>query len=77
LHLDRGKDAVADLERAVAVSESAVRCFHLAQAQHKVGASSDADQSLRRALELGLSATQLHPLERPALEALQMELQKK
>lgn len=56
--------ALADLAESVALQETAVRRFHLALVQQAAGKTDEASQSLQRAKELGLTESQLHPLER-------------
>jgi tetratricopeptide (TPR) repeat protein len=77
LHMDRGRDAVADLQTAISLGASPIRYFHLAQAHLKTANREDAMEALRLATELGLRESQLHPLEQKSLGDLRKELESK
>ena len=76
-HLDRPRDGLADLRRAIDINSSPVRLFHLAQIQWKLLDREEAERALQEAVSAGLTETQLHPLERGHFRELQAELQKK
>lgn len=75
--LGRAKDAVRDLENAVVDRPVADVYFHLAQAYRMAGKLDDAGRALKKAKELGLSAADVHPLERASYDRLLTELSKK
>ncbi len=66
--------ALADLEIAMAESPSAEMHFHQAIVHHRAGQTGPAREALKRALEAGLKAEHLHPLERDAFRQLQTAL---
>lgn len=65
------KQAAQDLGEALAQTPTAVRYFHLAQAQQRLGQTQEARQAWRRAEQMGLAAEQLHPTERDEFGRLQ------
>ncbi|MFW6124670.1 MAG: tetratricopeptide repeat protein [Pirellulales bacterium] len=73
--LGRYDQAVADMNQAVADKASPLRLFHQAQAQLLAGQRRAARRSLQAALEKGLVADDLQPLEQPVLEQLRQSLQ--
>ena len=66
--------AVKDLEHALAQAPTPTRYFHLAQARQMVKDRAAAAVAMRKALDMGLQAAQLHPLERASFEQLVAEL---
>jgi tetratricopeptide (TPR) repeat protein len=62
LKLGKLPEAQLDLEKAIQDEETAARFFHLAQAQQQKNRTA-AIESLRRARDLHLSRSQIHPLE--------------
>lgn len=56
--------ALTDLNEAVALQQTPARLFHLALAQRAAGSVADSLETLRRAKDLGLHESVLHPLER-------------
>jgi tetratricopeptide (TPR) repeat protein len=66
--------AITDLEQAIADGPSATRYFHLARAYRAANKVDAAAAALRKAHELGLQPSRLHPLERPACERLIAEI---
>ncbi|MEO6810575.1 MAG: tetratricopeptide repeat protein, partial [Isosphaeraceae bacterium] len=75
-HLAAGQTdlAIRDLENALAVSPKPEMYFHLARAYAQSGRRGDATESLKRAKDLGLSASSVHPLERATYNQLVGEL---
>lgn len=71
-HLAAGQTdlAIRDLENALAVSPKPEMYFHLARAYAQSGRRDDAAASLKRARDLGLSASGVHPLERATYNQL-------
>jgi len=76
LSLGRSAEAIKDLKLAVARKPTADLYFHLAQAYQMAGETGEAGKALRKARELGLTPTEIHPLERPAYERLAAVLAK-
>jgi tetratricopeptide (TPR) repeat protein len=74
--LGQAGQAVRDLDDAVADVPSAVRYFHLAQAQLAAGNRKAAEAAWGRARSLGLKPADLLPLERPAHDKLRSELER-
>lgn len=74
LEAGRADRAVRDLEAALVQESTAARHFHLAQAHAAARNTPAAVAALRKALALGLKAEDLHPLERPAYQALTAKL---
>jgi tetratricopeptide (TPR) repeat protein len=74
LTLGRTKDAVQDLQKAVAETPTPARYFHLALAQKKAGDRDAAVRAWQEAGRLGLSPEALHPLEKGAYQLLLAEL---
>ena len=66
--------AVEDLEKALAQGPTASRYFHLTQAHDQAGEKSAARDALLKALALGLSEKDLHPLERRDFKRLAAQL---
>ena len=66
--------ALADLAKAIAEVPRPTRYFHRAQAYYQSGKMKLAARSLQEAQRGGLDPRQLHPLERPAYQRLQVEL---
>ena len=58
--------AVSDFEESIAAAPSSSGYFHLAMALRKTGRSSEAAEAIGKAWSLGLRASDVHPLERPA-----------
>ena len=75
--LGRGDDAIHDMENAIVRSPVANKYFHLARAYLIAGRREDAIQALQKAMELGLTEADIHPLERPAFNNLVTDLAKK
>jgi tetratricopeptide (TPR) repeat protein len=69
--------AVNDLEEAAVATPSATRYFHLAQAYQKAKNRTAALNNWRKAKAAGLKAEAVDPLERPAFQRLQAELEPK
>ncbi len=67
--------AIVDFEKALQQRESAERRFHAAAAYTKLKRYDAARKSLERADKLQLSDQELHPLERPTLKSIRVELQ--
>lgn len=74
LSLGDARGAARDIQRAIEDRATAERYFHLAQAALGLGETAAAARAAARARELGLSLAQLHPLERPALQRLQVSV---
>lgn len=74
--LSRNKtaDAIKDLNEAATDRPSGIKFFHLALAQQAAGDIKAADQSFRRARELGFNKEQCTTLELPAYAALEKAL---
>jgi tetratricopeptide (TPR) repeat protein len=70
LALERPEDAIRDLEEAIAVNPTPEKYFHLARACRAAGQKTEAREHYRKAVELGLVANALHPLERPYFNEL-------
>jgi tetratricopeptide (TPR) repeat protein len=66
--------ALGDLQEAVAQAPSPAKYFHLARAHQLAGDGHAAQQAYRRATELDLKETDMHPLEREGLRQLAREL---
>ncbi len=73
LAVGKPKKALADVKRAIDGKAKAIWHFHRAQARYQLGERIAAGKALDDALALGLTATELHPLERPALARLRKE----
>ena len=71
LALGQPRQALGDLEEAIAETSSPIWHFHRAQAYDQLGQTSAATEALKQAQKLGLEPEQLHPLERPAYRRLQ------
>lgn len=74
LALGDPKAAVMSAETAIAESPSSVRYFRMAQAHFASGETSQARDELQLALQLGLHASSLHPLEVSKFRQLRSEL---
>src|SRR5262249_27217073 len=74
LALNRGADAVQDLQTALAETQSALRYFHLALAHRAARQRQEAKEAMDVARALGLDPSALHPLERSAYKALCVDL---
>jgi tetratricopeptide (TPR) repeat protein len=74
LKAGRGSEALKDVTQAVKEQPSAVRQFHLAQAQLLTGSRTRAALALRQARQAGLRPGALHPLEESALRKLSADL---
>ncbi len=70
LAMGQTKEALKDLEDALADTESPVWLFHQARAYDQDGQRSEAVASMQRALKKGLTAQMLQPAELPAFEKL-------
>ena len=70
----RPREALADLSDAIKEEETPARCFHLARAYHLAKQRQQAVKLLRRADELGLHPSELHPAEQKARTRLYAEL---
>jgi Tfp pilus assembly protein PilF len=66
--------AIQDLEEVAAEAPAAVTYFHLAQAYLQARKRPEAGRAWKKAVELGLAPNALHPLERPAYQQLQRDL---
>ncbi|MGL6094497.1 MAG: tetratricopeptide repeat protein, partial [Fimbriiglobus sp.] len=66
----RPKDALDDLEVALAVEPRSVYQFHAAQAWDKLGETQKRDSAVADAVKGGLTKAMLNPLEWPAFDAL-------
>ena len=73
LALDHTKEAIQDLEDAIAVSQSPDKNFHLARAYLKANRREEAESRFNMAREGGLKRSGLHPLERKAYDELTRE----
>jgi len=73
LAIGQHQQAVTDLEEAIAQQPTGTRYFHLAQAHRAAKDRAAAGLALKKARSLGLTASALHPLERPAYEGLLAE----
>jgi tetratricopeptide (TPR) repeat protein len=71
------KDAVKDLEDAIAEMPTAHRYFHLAQAYAASGNERDANDALRRARALGLNESSVDPLELSPYRQLMTQLDRR
>jgi cellulose synthase operon protein C len=76
MKLGRPELAIGDLERVSTESPTAGRWFHLACAYQQAHNSDAARRAFRKARELGLDRTQLHPLESQAWGRVYEELEK-
>lgn len=67
VHLAAGRPeaAIQDLGDAIAVGPSADKYFHLAVAYQTANRPDDAKEAFREAIDRGLKAESVHPLERP------------
>jgi tetratricopeptide (TPR) repeat protein len=76
IYLKQGqaKQAVKDMQQALAQAASPGKYFHLARAQRLAGNRVAAVDAWRKAAEAGLREGDLHPLERPAFRRLAGEL---
>ena len=76
IRLSQGKidEALKDFSAATADSPSAVRLYHLAQAQLQAGKSAVAKQTYAEAVKAGLKPTDLHPLEVAVYDSLHRQL---
>lgn len=70
LALNEPDKALADMNNALAEGETQVRLFHLAQAYELAGQQSAAVDTMKKALETGLTKEMLQPLEVPAFDKL-------
>ena len=70
----RSKQAESDFKLAIGQGSAAERYLHLAAAQWQSRDKDRAEQTLKKAEELGLAWDGLHPLERPMLAGLRTEL---
>jgi tetratricopeptide (TPR) repeat protein len=68
--LNQPSAAAADLEEVVRMDPSATVYFHVALIHHRVSDRAQAQTAFRKAQELGLCASAVHPLERPAFHRL-------
>jgi Flp pilus assembly protein TadD len=68
--------AIGDLERVSTEAPSAGRWFHLACAYQQAHNTDAARRAFRKARELGLDRTQLHPLESQAWGRVYEDLEK-
>jgi tetratricopeptide (TPR) repeat protein len=73
VHLEAGRPAKAesDLQTAVSQNRSAMSFFHMARVQLALGKRELAQREFEKALCRGLTAQDLHPLERPRFLELQ------
>lgn len=62
--------AIQDLHDAIAVGPGPDKYFHLAQAYQAAGRVDDARDAFREAIDKGLKAEGVHPLERPGYQEL-------
>jgi tetratricopeptide (TPR) repeat protein len=76
MKLGRADLAIGDLERVTAEAPSAARWFHLACALQQSNNDDAARRAFRRARDMGLLETQLHPLERASWGRVYAELEK-
>ena len=74
LTLERPEEAIQDLEEAIAVKPSADKEFHLARAYLVARRREEARERFKKAIELGLTRSRLHPLERSYYDRLKAEL---
>jgi tetratricopeptide (TPR) repeat protein len=74
LALGKLREALENLEAAIAESPVPVRLFHRAQAYLRSDRPKAAASSLREAMDRGLKPEQLHPLERSSLAQLRKQL---
>jgi tetratricopeptide (TPR) repeat protein len=78
LALHDAPKAIADLEKAVVLdTPTASRYFHLARAYHMGNKPEAAYKAFRKAKELGLDRTKLHPVELAACGKLFDELERR
>jgi Flp pilus assembly protein TadD len=66
--------AERDFSSAIETAANGYRYFHLAQALQALGRTDEARAALQKALEGGVSASTVHPLERAAFEKLLQQL---
>jgi tetratricopeptide (TPR) repeat protein len=62
--------AIRDLEDAIAAQPTAPAYFHLARAYEAAGRRAEAALAMQKAKDLGMTAGDLHPLERPSFEKM-------
>jgi tetratricopeptide (TPR) repeat protein len=74
LKMGDSRQAIKDLDDAVAVAPSASVFFHLAQARDQAHDQSGARRAWEQAKALGLKASNLHPLERTAYDQLARQM---
>jgi tetratricopeptide (TPR) repeat protein len=78
LALNETKEAIADLEHAIAQdAATGARCFHLARAHHKANNADAAARAFRQAKDLGLRRQHLHPIEQQACGRVFDELEQR
>ncbi len=70
LALGRTKEALADMQTVLLEEPRPNRHYHLARILHRTGQSKAAADEMKRAATLGLTAEQLHPLERADYEKM-------
>ena len=70
----RPEAAIVDFEKALQTRETAERRFHAAAAYMQLKRFDSAKKSLDRADRLQLSEQELHPLERPTLKSIRLQL---
>ncbi|MCC7419762.1 MAG: tetratricopeptide repeat protein, partial [Planctomycetaceae bacterium] len=68
--------ATRDFEASLRLEPGPVTAFHLARARLAKGDSAGADAAIRMILDQGHDATDFHPLERPAFEAMERRLKR-
>jgi tetratricopeptide (TPR) repeat protein len=73
LRLKRRDAALSDLEQALINGPTPAMYFHQAQAYMLTNESTRAGEAFKKGVEAGLKSTDLHPLERPAFEAMEKE----
>jgi tetratricopeptide (TPR) repeat protein len=68
--------ATRDFEASLRLQPGPVTAFHLARARLAKGDAAGADAAIRMILDEGHDATDFHPLERPAFEAMERKLKR-
>jgi predicted Zn-dependent protease len=76
LMLERGAQAVADLEEVANEAPTAARYWYLARAYLQVGKRVDAAKTWRQAKATGLTSASIHPLERSTYDQMVASLNK-
>ena len=74
LTLGQDREAIKDLEQAVAIAPTAVEYFHLSQAYHAGKDEQAASKAYHNSLVGGLTESTVHPLEQKAYKMLPIAL---